>query len=298
LVKWALLPVNPQQQNAATERRGHDVFIMPSSLFLYGVAMKRLFALLMIACTSTALADVCNQNKMVAVPAGDFLMGNDHAVYLDAFFIDRFEITVQEYVEFLNTVGNQEEGGEPWWEEYRSSQIHKKNDKFYFDRRIKNFPVVYVTWYGAQAYCRWKGKRLPTEAEWEKAARGTDGRVYPWGFEWDPTKANWRERGEVDGYLRLAPVTAFPHGASPYGAYNMAGNVWEWVADWYSVVYYSNPPELNPRGPEDGKYKVHKGGCFIYPKEDATGVSRIAGRPVDSYPCVGFRCACDYNEAN
>ena len=160
---------------------------------------------------------------MVSVPAGEFWMGCNeqadkrcnfdekpyHKVYLDAYYIDKYEVTQSEYNECVTT---------------DKCPANRKKDGFTGDRQ----PVIGVSWEDADTYCKWAGKRLPTEAEWEKAARGTDGRVYPWGNSFDPTRANY-----AGALGKTSEVGSYPSGASPYGALNMAGNVWEWVADWY-----------------------------------------------------------------
>ena len=132
-------------------------------------------------------------------------------------------------------------------------------------------PVVGVSWYEAEAFANWQSNesgmelRLPTEAEWEKAARGTDGRIFPWGNDWDPTRVNycdsncdqsWKDAAGDDGYAFTAPVGSYPDGVSPYGALDMAGNVWEWTADRYDDGYYADGPDRNPTGPETGVARV------------------------------------------
>jgi formylglycine-generating enzyme required for sulfatase activity len=192
-----------------------------------------------------------------------------HKVYLDAFYIDKFLITQAEYNECV------------------ASGKCSANDKyagFTGDRQ----PVVGVNWYDAKTYCQWAGKRLPTEAEWEKAARGTDGRIFPWGNSIDANRANY---GRTAG--RTTDVGSYPSGASPYGAMDMAGNVWEWVADRYGGKYYRNRPSKNPKGPDSGEYRVLRGGSW----GSSTGALRVSHRdgvtPADQDYGEGFRCARD-----
>jgi hypothetical protein len=180
-----------------------------------------------------------NGAEMVLVPAGEFWMGSDdgnddekprHRVDLDAYYIDRYEITNGLYQRFMEATNRP---GPRYWSD---SHLNGASQ-----------PVVGVNWYDAEAYCRWVGKRLPTEAEWEKAARGDDGRTYPWGEQWDSSRANSKESQRN----KAAPVGSYPSGVSPYGAYDMAGNVWEWVADWYAKDYYERSPPAEPAGPGD-----------------------------------------------
>jgi formylglycine-generating enzyme required for sulfatase activity len=194
---------------------------------------------------------------LVFVPAGEFTMGSDdgnsdeqpaHTVYLDAFAIDRTEVTNAQYARCVQAGACRPPGS--------SSSYTRAN--YFADPRYADHPVIYVSWDDARAYCAWAGRRLPTEAEWEKAARGTDGRTYPWGDEWDASKANTSEAGPGD----TTPVGAYPQGASPYGALDMAGNVWEWVADWYGEDYYRESPGENPLGPASGTNRVVRGGSW------------------------------------
>jgi formylglycine-generating enzyme required for sulfatase activity len=244
-------------------------------------------------------------NEMILIPAGTFEMGSElgnedeipvHMVYLDNFYIDKYEVTNEQYAFFLTYMGNQEEDGEFWYDAFDfDSRIHPGGDKWTVETGFENFPVINVTWYGAQAYCQFRahGGRLPTEAEWEKAARGVEGFIYPWGDLWLDNFAN---ASEGDRYSQLGPVGRFPGGASPYGILDMAGNVQEWVADWYASDYYQNSPAENPMGPDPGKpaRRVLRGGSWNYYPYIPTNAFRTTNResyaPTVSGWDIGFRC--------
>jgi len=223
---------------------------------------------------------------MVEIPAGEFIMGLDgvhalederpaHRVWLDAFAIDQYEVTTAQYAEFLSA----EKQIPPWqWETVALSR--------HGDRR-----VIGVSWHDAAAYCQWKGKRLPTETEWEKSARGTDGRSYPWGNQ-APTnqRANFALGARFSYDLVLAPVQSLPFGRSPFLLHHMAGNAYEWVQDWYAIDYYDGSPDRNPTGPEQGQFKVLRGGSWSdLPKYLLTyGRFKLPSDTRNSY--TGFRC--------
>jgi formylglycine-generating enzyme required for sulfatase activity len=230
-------------------------------------------------------ASAQDQNwSMALVPAGEFMMGSTagdpdelpaHKVYLDAFFMDKHQLSVAQYARFLEDTQHE---APPEWSLMNRPQH-------------RNRPVANVDWTEADAYCKWAGKRLPTEAEWEKAARGTDGRTYPWGNE-PPTgirvnagKATW------GNHAVLTPSGTFEEGKSPYGVYDMAGNVWEWVNDWYDPDYYKTGPRHNPTGPPTGGYKAIRGGSWGSALKDLRSSDRETHLPSFRGFGTGFRCA-------
>jgi formylglycine-generating enzyme required for sulfatase activity/tRNA A-37 threonylcarbamoyl transferase component Bud32 len=227
---------------------------------------------------------------MVYVPAGKFSMGSDggdsdekpvHTVTLDAYWIDRTEVTNAQYRKCVDAGACTAPAG-------ASSYTR---GSYYGNSSFDAYPVINVDWNQAQAYCRWAGGQLPTEAEWEKAARGTDGRIYPWGNQ-DPdcNRANyWGKDGGCVG--DTSRVGSYPSGASPYGALDMAGNVWEWVADWYATDYYGGSPGENPPGPGSGQYRVLRGGSWYRNANGARCAYRGWITPVNWYNFyLGFRC--------
>jgi formylglycine-generating enzyme required for sulfatase activity len=242
---------------------------------------------------------------LLYIPTGKFTMGSEngqddekpaHTVYLDAFWMDQTEVTNEMYTAFLNEEDNQREGDALWLDENEDDvHIHKIGETWTVDPGYEDHPVTEVTWYGARAYCTWTGRRLPTEAEWEKAARGgLEGKSYPWGDEVPSCKkgtkngatfannedCNFGEPTQIKNYT--------PNG---YELYDMAGNVWEWVADWYGV--YQEAPDSNPSGAETGKFRVVRGGAWDYSSSYLRSAFRGRDSPKTTAPDVGFRCVRD-----
>lgn len=250
------------------------------------------------------------------VPAGSFLMGSADGdreaqadefprreVRLDAFWIDQTEVTNTQFAAFLNDRGNQVEDGSSWLNLGNSaSSIEQQGGTFAPKRGFSSHPVIHVSWYGARAYCEWAGGRLPSEAEWEYAARGPDSTLYPWGNSLDCRLANVDDErrrdpetgpwgANCDGYDFTAPVGSFPGGASWVGALDMAGNVYEWVADWYQPDYYDSAPAANPAGPPSGSERVVRGSAWNMEESGALrSADRLFDVPGNRRDFVGFRC--------
>jgi formylglycine-generating enzyme required for sulfatase activity len=191
-----------------------------------------------------------------------------HTVYLKAFWVDQIEVTQAQFKKFVRA------------ENYSANACGDGDD----------YPVACVSWYDAQAYCDWAGRRLPTEAEWEKAARGgLEGKAYPWGDEAPlcaPGAQNGAQYDSCNG--QTVPVKTFA--ANGYGLYDMAGNVWEWVADWYQSDYYANSPSRNPLGPEVGSHRILRGGSWSYNVNYLRVAYRHGDLPEYSASNIGFRC--------
>jgi serine/threonine-protein kinase len=263
---------------------------------------------------------------MVYVPAGEFNMGStdaqidtaweqcppdmvdnpcdrawfemespQHPVVLDAFWIDRTEVTNAQYRRCVETglcaAPNTCDWGEPTYD----------------DPSMADHPVVCVDWQGARAYCGWAGGRLPTEAEWEYAARGPEGAVYPWGDAFDGSRVNHcdancrfdaRDSTYDDLYERTAPVGSYRRGASWCGALDLAGNILEWVADWYEAEYYSHSPSRNPLGPDSGAFRVLRGGAWGVDRSWVRGAARSWSDPAERQMDAGFRCVVPAREGS
>ncbi|HSA85772.1 MAG TPA: SUMF1/EgtB/PvdO family nonheme iron enzyme [Nitrospira sp.] len=211
-----------------------------------------------------------------------------HMVFLDPYLIDRYEVSNKDYGEFVKAKGHP---APAYWDDRRLNKPQQ--------------PVVGVNWEDARAFCEYRGKRLPTEAEWEKAARGPDGNLYPWGNDFDPTKVNYGKKHDA-----TMPVDSYPEGASYYGLHHMSGNVFEWVSDWYDPRYYGRlETSVNPGGPAQplwmggtgtyvdrltvGEKRVIRGGSWIAPEGTVRATHRFWNHPLNnSYGVgLGFRCA-------
>lgn len=275
---------------------------------------------------------------MVYVPSGEFEMGNAgiqwvwngglhlgdlglqvytdesprHTVYLDPFWIDQTEVTVAMFREFVAATGYQtaaERDGwaapykagpkeEEWPHVAGADWLHPRGPD---STAMDDHPVVQVSWEDAAAYCQWAGGQLPSEAQWEKAARGLDVRLWPWGDTYAGDRGNFCDAGcpverhrdtrNEDGYAFTAPAGSHPEGASPFGALDMAGNVWEWVADWYDADYYHQSPYANPQGPLVGEERAQRGGAWYDNQSWVRTTVRHATPPWVRCDDLGFRCA-------
>ena len=276
--------------------------------------------------TPTPVIDVSERDDMtmVFVPAGEFLMGSlesepdadehekpQRTIYLDAFWIDQTEVTNAQFARFIAATGYRTDAQKVnlspvykletnEWEEMRGANWQQPRGPDSSLDGLDDHPVVQVSWNDAKAYCQWAQRRLPTEAEWEKAARGTDGRRYPWGNT--PLESNlinsadrsieqkWASDRLDDGYRFTAPVGNYPDGASPYGALDMVGNVWEWVADIYDEDYYKEGPDENPQGATFGNYRIRRGGSWRNTQRLVRTTHRLWHNDWSRSDQVGFRC--------
>jgi serine/threonine-protein kinase len=245
------------------------------------------------------------------IPEGSFLMGSvnsdsnasadekpQHEVYLDAYWMDAFEVSNEMFTKFIQETGYQtaaEQQGFSYmysssgaWAEFSGvNWRHPMGENTVADDSL---PVVHINYYDAAAYCEWAGGRLPTEAEWEKAARGEDGRIYPWGNTFSSNNLRYNASGGPSS------IFSFSDGQSPYGIFNMAGNVFEWTNDWYSANYYSGSPTNNPSGPSNGEYISLRSGGWNSSQSNVRIANRDISGPEYMNYLLGFRCAMDADE--
>ncbi len=297
-------------------------------VFLFGLSRILMFALASLALpcvpangaavNAAATADA-TPSAMVLVPAGDFLMGSpasattpaeetpQHKVYVDAFYMDAYEVANENFAAFLNAVSSRKDFEQlrtrwvvvrgdlrdPKKEEWWPTEIDFENGKYKASPGFEKYPVISVSWFSADEYCRWLGKRLPTEAEWERAARGgLEGRDYPWGDAL-PTDGIIFKRVWTNNYLPAPTGAVGSYHPNGYGLYEMAGNVSEWCSDWYAPDYYRSGPAKNPAGPSSGSFKVVRGGSWASSFQDLRIAFRNWSSPSYLNSGVGFRCVRD-----
>jgi len=272
---------------------------------VFGGSMLRIpGGLFQMGATAADLADECSAFRDGC--RSDWFSASEpvHPVLLRSYYIDAHEVTNASYVEFLNQNGDSCLG-QPCID-LMQSQLTQENDVFAIDNAQSQTPVTGVSWYGAQAFCVWREGRLPTEAEWEKAAAWDDtvmrARRYPWGDVFDGRLVNscdssceeqQANAAFDDGYPDVGPVASFPEGRSAFGLHDMAGNVWEWISDWYDPGYYQVSAEANPTGPQDGKDKVVRGGSWFDTGNFTAAAIRFPSAPANADGTIGFRCARD-----
>jgi formylglycine-generating enzyme required for sulfatase activity len=240
-----------------------------------------------------ARSDVSESVHMVLVPAGSYVMGSvgvggsaipEHEVTLDAYLIDQYEVTNREYKRFCDATGRT----------YPIDPGFIGLPNYFTD--FPDYPVVYVDWFDANAYAAWVGKRLPTEAEWERAAKGAqDNRLWPWGSTFleslHGSVYHANVTGAEDGWVNTSPIGFYPWGVSPSGCYDMAGNVWEWCNDWFLSTYYTTSPSVNPQGPASALNRVIRGGNWFNASTSARSAFRGSTSPSYKIQNIGFRCA-------
>ena len=283
---------------------------------------------LMFSCALFSKKPPEEKEGMVVVPKGTFTMGVDtgevnarsaHNVFLDTFMIDKYEVSARDFAGFLNVRGNSDDQYFTLdkystitgitYIQGNAVETEEKPQSYAPRKGFENFPANNVSWIGAFAYCQWKGKRLPTEAEWEKAARDDDERMYPWGFSLpDASKARYGRKWKEEGLNVMVPVDSLPAGSSYYKVFNMAGNVWEWVDDWFKRDYCLHCPENGKcitcqeggpceycpeERPVSGHYKVLRGGSWYEIPGESTirSTYRYWLNPADRFVNTGFRCA-------
>jgi len=324
-----LVNAQPGRVGASTVTATRAITAMLSALARAAFwAVGALSLALLVGCGAPAVvtdASPADGATLCYVPAGEFRMGAAlldpqrfgvekprHTVRLDAYWIDRLEVSNAQFARFVEATGyctDAERAGVSDVFDAASGTMlrtagadwrhpHGPASDIY---GLDVHPVVQVSWNDASAYCAWAGRRLPTEAEWERAARGLDSRRYPWGdsppagdrlnYADRRLAAAWADQTADDGYTFTAPAGSYPAGASPFGALDMAGNVWEWVSDWFDPDYYEHSPIANPPGPASGAARVLRGGGWSSRARGVRTTHRDKLEPDRSNDAIGFRCA-------
>ncbi len=293
--------------------------------------MKQMISLILLSCLIVGVVRAQEPTPLVTIPDGKFVLGlpeqaiwnfltildqhygkdavditvfddavNDQPVRVRSYQIEAYPVSVAQYTKFLNSSPGASKHYHTEMADPATCGIIKSEHGFSVAAGRADFPIVYVTWFDASAYAAWAGMRLPTEAEWERAARGQIGRLFPWGDKLDLEKLNHgrlTKKGCVpdpsDGFTNTSPVNAFPRGQTPKGVANLAGNVWEWTADWYRPDTYANMSAINPAGPDRGIRRVIRGGSFRSSGSELSSVYRGKQKPDMIADDIGFRCVKD-----
>jgi formylglycine-generating enzyme required for sulfatase activity len=264
------------------------------------MTLKHLTFAVFVALLELTLLCPLGAAEMVRIPAGAFTMGSntgiederpEHSIVLPTFEIDLYPVTNADFAKFLNALSLKNPRGEKRYDDDdNDARIHRVNERWQADAGYERHPVVEPSWVGARDYCAWLGKSLPTEAQWEKAARGTDARPYPWGTE-TPTANRARFAA---GYNQTTVVDAFPEGRSPYGLWSMAGNAWEWVSSAYRPYPYR--ADDGRENAEAGPIRSTRGGGHDSPATEITTTQRgknLSRAPQAGHHNISFRCVSD-----
>ena len=282
--RWAAISRGPLWVDAGTGSEAFSVLNKWRDIVCLGLV----FGLCLLVAGNPAFSD--DIPDMVFFPEGEFMMGSPedeglrdehprHPVYLDAFYLDKFEATGKDFLEFLQSNPREHPTITGWYgREPRPDMMNR--------------PVIGLTWKRCKKYCEWRGKRMPTEAEWERAASGLEGRLFPWGRELpDETRANFNRCCFINKGQVLEDADSLPLGRTPEGIFHMAGNIAEWVHDWYDPTYYRNSAYRNPQGPGSGRYHVIRGGAWNSLPDYLRSKRRYGNNDGQDFYGIGCRCA-------